>query len=151
MSRVMSLALLLAVAVALTALPAGVASAAKSPSLKMLKRVNKVRARHGLPKLHLSRSLQRSARRYSRRQMRADRFGHSSRIHASGRYRSLGEILEMHTSYKPAVGFALRNWMNSGSHRSIILSRSFRWAGAGSAKGRYQGRRMTIWTMHFGR
>jgi uncharacterized protein YkwD len=149
MSRFMSFALLVAVAVALL-VPAAGASAA-SPALKMLKRVNSVRAKHGLRKLHLSGSLEHSARRYSRHQMRSGYFGHSSRIHASSRYRTLGEILEMHRGASPAVGFALRNWMHSPPHRSIILSSAFRYAGAGSASGRFGGHKSTIWTMHFGR
>ncbi len=148
MSRAMSVALLLAVAVALV-VPAG--ASAGSPARAVLKRVNKIRAKHGLPKLHLSRSLQKSAKRYSRYQMRHGYFGHSSRIHASRKYRTLGEILEMHYGGKPAARYAVRNWMHSSSHRSIILSRSFRWGGAGYASGRFHGRKSVIWTMHFGR
>ena len=148
MPRAMSLALLVAVAAALM-VPAG-ASAGSAP-IKALKRVNKIRARHGLPKVHLSRSLERSAKRYSRYQMRHGYFGHSSRIHASGRYRTLGEILEMHYGGRPAAGFAVHNWMHSPPHRSIILSRSFRFAGAGYAIGRFHGRESVIWTMQFGR
>jgi uncharacterized protein YkwD len=148
MSRVMSLALLVAVAVALV-VPAG--ASAGSPAVKVLKRVNRIRARHGLPKVHLSRSLQNTARRYSRYQMRHGYFGHSSRIHASSRYRTLGEILEMHRGYKANVRGAIYGWMHSGAHRSIILSRSFRFAGAGMASGRFHGSRSTIWTMQFGR
>jgi uncharacterized protein YkwD len=144
----MSVALL--VAVALTLLIQGVAAAA-SPQMHMLKRINKARANHGLPKLRFSQSLQHSATRYSRRMMRNGYFGHSSRIQASGRYRSLGEILEAHFVRKPMVAYAARNWMHSSSHRSVILSRSFRVAGAGFAMGSYQGRPTTMWTMHFGR
>src|SRR3954466_15048409 len=102
MSRFMSYALLIAVALALL-VPAG--ASAGSPALAMLKRVNKVRAKHGLRKLRFSSSLQHSARRYSRHQLRSGYFGHASRIHASSRYRTLGEILEMHRGGNPAVGF----------------------------------------------
>jgi len=144
----MSVALL--VAVALMLLMQSVASAA-SPQMHMLKRINKARANHGLPKLRFSPSLQRSATRYSRKMMRSGYFGHSSRIQASGKYRTLGEILEAHYIRKPMVAYAARNWMNSSSHRSVILSRSFRVAGAGFAMGRYQGKPATMWTMHFGR
>jgi uncharacterized protein YkwD len=148
MTRALRFAVLAALSVALV-VPAG-ASASSAP-VKVFKRINKIRARHGLRKLHLSRSLERSARRYSRYQMRHGYFGHSSRIHASRRYRTLGEILEMHYGRKAAPGFAVHNWMHSSPHRSIILSRSFRAAGAGFAVGRFHGRRSVIWTMHFGR
>jgi uncharacterized protein YkwD len=147
MRRVMSLALLVAVAAALL-VPAG--ASAGSASRAVLKRVNKIRARHGLPKLHRSRSLERTAHRYSRYQMRRGYFGHSSHIRASGRYRTLGEILEMHRGTAANVHSSVYNWMHSSSHRAIILSRAFRFAGAGRASGRFHGRRVTIWTMQFG-
>jgi uncharacterized protein YkwD len=148
MTRALSSSLLIAL-VAVLLVPAG-ASASSAP-VKVFKRINKIRARHGLRKLHLSRSLERSARRYSHYQMRHGYFGHSSRIHASRKYRTLGEILEMHYGRKAAPRAAVYNWMHSSPHRSIILSRSFRAAGAGFAVGRFHGRRSVIWTMHFGR
>ena len=147
MRRVMSLALLVAVAATLI-VPAG--ASAGSASRQVLKRVNKIRKRHGLPKLHLSHSLERSAHKYSRYQMRHGYFGHASHIRASGRYRTLGEIIEMHRGYKANVRASVYNWMHSSSHRAIILSRSFRFAGAGRAAGRFHGTRTTIWTMQFG-
>src|SRR3954466_9041923 len=106
MSRVMTLALLAVLAAALV-VPAG--ASAGSPALQMLKRINKVRRNHHLPKLHGPRSPRPTARRYSRHQMRHHYFGHASRIHASGRYHTLGEILEIHRSYNPALRSALRN------------------------------------------
>ena len=148
MSRLMSLALLVAVALALLA--PSVASA-MSPAQRMVKRINEIRSNHGLPRVGLSKSLQHSAKRYSRKMMRSGYFGHSSRIQASSKYRTLGEILEAHYGPKPMVAFAARNWMNSSAHRGVILSRSFRVAGAGFATGRYNGRKATMWTMHFGR
>jgi uncharacterized protein YkwD len=148
MSRVRTLALF-AVLAALLVVPS-FASAASAPQ-KMLEKVNKIRANHGLSKLRPSRSLQVSATRYSRRMVKNGYFGHSSRIHASRRFRTLGEIIEAHFVRKPMVRLAARNWMNSGPHRSLILSRSFRHAGAGYAMGRYRGKPVTMWTMHFGR
>ena len=148
MARLMSLALLVAVALALF-IPS--VASATAPQLHMLRKINKIRANHNLPKLRHSESLQGSATRYSRYMERRDYFGHSSRIRASGKYRSLGEILEAHFVRKPMIAYAARSWMNSSSHRSVILSRSYRVAGAGFAMGRYQGKPVTMWTMHFGR
>jgi uncharacterized protein YkwD len=148
MSRFMSLALLIAVGAAL--MVPGAASA-MSPQQHMLKRVNTIRAHHGLARLHFSKSLQHSATHYSRHMVHSGYFGHSSRIHASSKFHTLGEILEAHFIRKPMVGLAARNWMHSSSHRSIILSSAFRYAGAGYAMGTYQGRPVTMWTMHFGR
>jgi uncharacterized protein YkwD len=117
----------------------------------MLDRVNAVRAHYGLRRLHLSHSLEHSATHYSRHLLHSGSFGHSARIHASRRFRSLGEILELHMGRRPAVRLTLRDWLGSSTHRSVILSRGFRFGGAGYAAGRWHGRRVTIWTMHFGR
>jgi uncharacterized protein YkwD len=147
MSRVRTVALLVALASAL-ALPAG--ASANSKTIRMLQAVNSVRAQNGLPKLHYSRSLAHSAHSYSRQMMRSGYFGHASRIHASRRFRTLGEIIEYRRGGRPAVGGTLRDWLNSPEHRSIIMSHSFSSAGAGYVRGRFHGHRSVIWVMHFG-
>jgi uncharacterized protein YkwD len=147
MSRARTVALFVLLA-CLLALPS--MASAKPATIRMIDRVNRVREHHGLRPLRRSRSLQHSAKRYSHHLLRTQTFGHASRIHASRRFRTLGEILELHVG-RPAVPFTLRDWMGSSEHRSIILSRAFRFAGAGFARGRWHGRRVTIWTMHFGR
>jgi uncharacterized protein YkwD len=116
----------------------------------MVRKVNNFRSNHGLPRVHLSRSLMRSAERYSWRQMNNNYFGHSGRIQASSNFRRLGEILEWHRGAKARIDHAFRLWLNSGGHRAIIMDRGFRFAGAGMAQGRLNGRSATIWTMHFG-
>lgn len=149
MFRVVRTAALLAVLASLLALPA--VATASSAQKRMLDRVNSVRAHHGLKPLRLASSLSQSANRYSRTMMSRGYFGHGSRINASRRFRSLGEILEIHRGKRIGIGRALRQWMNSPGHRSMILSSHFRFAGAGFTRGRFHGRRSTIWVMHFGR
>jgi uncharacterized protein YkwD len=117
----------------------------------MLEKVNSYRAAHGVPKVRLSRSLARSASSYSHHMMRSGYFGHASRIHASRRFRSLGEIIEIHRGLKAGVGTAFRAWVNSPPHRSVMLMSQFKVAGAGFVSGRFRGHRDTIWTMQFGR
>ena len=134
---------------ALLLLPTG--ASARSPQLRMLDKINAFRASHGVPRVHLSRSLENSAARYSRHMMRSGYFGHSSRIHASRKFRTLGEIIEIQRGLKPGVGQAFRAWIHSPPHRSVILMSTFRFAGAGFVSGRFNGHRDTIWTMHFGR
>jgi uncharacterized protein YkwD len=148
MTRVRTAALLALVA-SLLVLPA--AATATSPTQLMLEKVNAYRAAHGVGKVHLSHSLVRSASAYARHMMRSGYFGHASRIHASRRYRTLGEIIEMHRGLRAGVGTAFRAWVNSPPHRSVMLMRQFKFAGAGFASGRFRGHRDTIWTMHFGR
>jgi uncharacterized protein YkwD len=147
MSRVRTVALLAALASAL-ALPAG--ASANSKTMEMLSAVNGVRAQYGLPALHYSRSLAHSARHYSRSMLHHGYFGHDSRIHASRRFRTLGEILDYRRGLRPAVRRTLRDWLGSPEHRAIIMSRGFSYAGAGYSRGRFQGHRATLWTMHFG-
>jgi uncharacterized protein YkwD len=124
---------------------------AMSPARAMLKKVNAYRAAHGVRKVRFSRSLSHSASSYSRYMMRSGYFGHSSRIHASRRFRTLGEIIEIQRGMRAGVGTAFRAWIHSPPHRSIILMSTFKFAGAGFVSGRFHGRRDTIWTMHFGR
>jgi uncharacterized protein YkwD len=124
---------------------------AMSPTRAMLKKVNAYRAKHGVRKVRFSRSLARSAYRYSRYQMSHGYFGHSSRIHASRRFRTLGEIIEIQRGMRAGVGEAFRAWIHSPPHRSIILMSTFKFAGAGFVSGNFHGHRNTIWTMHFGR
>jgi uncharacterized protein YkwD len=147
MFRARTAALLLALATAL-AIPG---SASANSSTDMLNAVNWVRTQNGLPALHYSRSLAHSATGYSRRLMRSGYFGHDSRIHASRRFHTLGEILEYRRGMRPRVRATLREWLNSPPHRAVIMNGDFRYAGAGFSRGRFHGKRSTIWAMHFGR
>jgi uncharacterized protein YkwD len=126
------------------------ASAPASPRTSMLSQINAVRASMGIHPLRLSSALNGSSSRYAHRLMSRDYFGHASRIQASGRFRMLGEILEMHRGTRPQVGATLRAWLNSPPHRRVLLDRRFYWVGLGRAAGSFHGRRTTIWVGHFG-
>ena len=141
---------LAAVVVASLLVPAAPA-AAESPAAKMVRKVNSYRQHRGLPPLRMSRSLNRSSRKYAGNMMRSGYFGHSRRIRASRRFKRLGEIIEMHRGHRSDIRGALRSWINSASHNSILLDGNFRYVGAGQVKGRFRGRRTTMWVMHFGR
>jgi uncharacterized protein YkwD len=78
-------------------------------------------------------------------------FGHASRIEASGRYKRLGEILEIHRGSKAGVGTAFRDWLGSPPHLGVILDPSFTYVGGGYTAGRFRGRTDTIWVVHFGK
>jgi uncharacterized protein YkwD len=148
MFRVRTAALLVLLA-ALLIVPAS--ATAMSPARAMLKKVNAYRAAHGVRKVRFSRSLSRSASSYSHYMMRSGYFGHASRIHASRRFHTLGEIIEIHRGLRAGVRTAFRAWVHSPPHRSVMLMSQFKFAGAGYASGRFNGRRDTLWTMHFGR
>jgi uncharacterized protein YkwD len=116
----------------------------------MVAKINQVRARHGLPPLRSSPSLNRSSRRFARTMIRRDFFGHRARVSASRRFHRLGEALAMHSGRRPGVRGTLRSWMRSSSHRRLVLTRANRYVGAGMSRGRFGGRRAVIWVMQVG-
>ena len=147
MTRVRTAAVLAALALALVLPAAASASAADV----MIHKVNAYRSAHGERPLRVAGTLMHSAGSYSGYMMAAGFFGHLSRIRASSRFHTLGEILEIHTGDAAKIGLTFRDWINSPEHRAVILYPSFRWVGAGFTEGRFHGMRATIWVMHFGR
>jgi uncharacterized protein YkwD len=145
------ISLALAVAVCAIAVTAPTTAAAKGPVANMMHKVNHYRLSHGLHRVRWADSLMHSARHYAWHMMRSGYFGHARRIHASSRYKRLGEILEYQRSTKPHVNLAFHTWLGSPSHRAIILDPKFTRAGAGRAWGRFKGHKATLWVMHFGR
>jgi uncharacterized protein YkwD len=142
------------VAIALLATPASAgaeAAANNRAEAQMTAAINQVRAQHGLGRLVRSSSLTGSAERYSHSLMANDTFGHAGRIQASGRFAMLGEALELHGGRRFDVRGALRRWMESPSHRAIVLSPTMQRQGAGVTRGRFGSRRSTIWVLHVGR
>jgi uncharacterized protein YkwD len=146
-SRMLVLAAVLIASLLVPAVPAS----ADSPAQKMIRKVNSYRQHRGVPPLHMSSSLNGSSRKYARHMMRAGYFGHSRRIHASRRFKRLGEIIEMHRGHRLDIRGALRAWAHSPGHNAILLDGSFKFVGAGPVKGRFHGRSTTMWVMHFGR
>jgi uncharacterized protein YkwD len=129
---------------------APVPSLVPAPVVSMVAAVNAARARRGLGPLQPSASLRRSATGQSVWMLKADRFSHRSRIHASRRFRFLGEAIGYHTGWSASVGWLVRHWLNSPPHRKLLLSKRFRYLGAGMSRGRFKRTRATAWTLHFG-
>ena len=117
---------------------------------RMIEEVNELRARHGLAPFAASDALSRSSARYAGWQMRADWFGHVDGIRADRAWSSLGEAISIHTGFRPRVPVTVRRWARSPSHAALLLSPTFRSAGAGLSRGRFRGGRATIWVMQFG-
>jgi uncharacterized protein YkwD len=138
------------VVVAAAVLPTAPAVAA-SPAQKATFVINVTRAKHGLRPLRVSPSLRRSARRYARRMLRHDYFGHGSRISASRRFRRLGETLGLNWGWRARWRRIVRAWMRSPSHRRILLSRRYTWVGVGFARGRMGRTPASTWVAHFGK
>ena len=130
---------------------AGPATAKVTPAERALVRtISQVRVQHGLSPVRASRTLARSAGRYSRWQLRHGYFGHLSRIRMSSRFGVGGEVLRLVPSSRLRARRTLRLWMASPSHRAAILYPSMRRAGAGIARGRFRGRLSLIVTVHLG-
>lgn len=146
-ARMLVAAALLILSLAVPTAPAS----AESPAAKMVRKVNSYREHRGLPKLRMSRSLNRSSHRYAGSMMRSGYFGHSQRIRASSRFKRLGEIIEMHRGRRSDIRGALRAWLRSPAHNAILLDPNFRYVGAGRVSGSFRGKRSTMWVMHFGR
>jgi uncharacterized protein YkwD len=136
-----------AVLCALAFAPAALAS----PSHTMLVKVNAYRAAHGVPRLHNTRALDRSARHYAHWMLRHQFFGHDNHIHVSQRFRWVGEVLAYHTGEFPGVSMMLRAWENSPEHNAILLDRTYVDGGFGFVEGRLHGQRVTLWVGHLAR
>ena len=116
----------------------------------MLDAINEARTRQDLPALHSNRPLARSASAFAARLLHRDVFAHAKTIHASGRFRRLGEVLAMHPGSRAWPEVTVWRWLHSPTHRELLLSRNFAWMGAGRAVGSFHGRRTTIWVVHLG-
>jgi uncharacterized protein YkwD len=140
-------ALLVLLAGGLPAMPAGAAAPAED---EMVDQVNAVRAGQGLRPLRPEARLNRSAGSYAEWMLRNDYFGHQERIRAARGFARVGENLAWHSDWRPRVAGTVQAWLDSPGHRALMLSSSFRWIGAGMARGRMGGLAGTTWVLHLG-
>jgi uncharacterized protein YkwD len=129
--------------------PAGQAVAAPEEQ-EMVDALNAARARHDLPALKASPSLERSSFSFAERLMRTDVFAHAERIQARDRFRRLGEVLAWTAGWRLRRAVTVNMWLRSPAHRALILSRHFRYAGAGRSRGILGGGLATIWVVQLG-
>jgi uncharacterized protein YkwD len=116
---------------------ASAAPAESAPTVmekRLIAKINETRAAHGLRKLRVGPVLQRGAHAWSRHLMRADSFHHSSTLAAG-----TGEILAWGTCAWFTPLRAVRMWLNSPSHRALLLRPGFRYVGAGWTSGNWRG------------
>jgi uncharacterized protein YkwD len=111
----------------------------------MVKRINKLRGRHGLHPVRASKSLNGSTARFSHWLMAHDAFAHRSHVSADQRFKGLGEVLAMHTGHAYAGNMTARQWLGSPVHRNILLNPSLHWIGAGVSRGNFRGGAAVIW------
>lgn len=137
----------------------GTAPARSSATLAMeadaMKAINRARVRSGCPASKVDGALRVSARRHSARMARQATLSHrvageatlSRRVADAGyhRARMLGEVIALGPTTGPS---AVRMWLASSTHRSILLDCRFRDFGAGVVRGD-NGRHW--WTVDLGR
>jgi uncharacterized protein YkwD len=116
----------------------------------MIDELNRVRAQHDLRPLQASPGLEESASAHARRILGSGSFAHAETIVAPTRFRALGEALSMHYGHRLLRARTVRRWLRSPVHRALVLRPGFGWAGAGYVRGRFRGRRATIWVLHLG-
>jgi uncharacterized protein YkwD len=121
----------------------------------VVKRVNKLRAEHGLRGLHADGRLARAADSHSRDMLNADFFAHESsngtsaynRIRHYRRSNLIGETL----AYQPVAGNTspaaiVRMWKNSPGHLAVLTTGRFRRIGVAKRRGVLFGQTVTVWT-----
>jgi uncharacterized protein YkwD len=151
----LSLCIVLAAVAVLGVLPAAAAHAATltKPEKQLLALVNNTRAKHGLHKLIAISSLESAARAHSRDMVKHDFFSHSSfsgesfsaRLMRFGfttsgcRSWAVGEDIAYGYGAGATPKAIFQAWMHSPAHRAVILTRRFRSAGMGRAKGTIRG------------
>jgi uncharacterized protein YkwD len=104
---------------------------------KIIRALNTARASHGLPRLRSVAALGRAADAHSRAMRRANTMGHgdySRRIRRYVRSRRVGENLAWMARCNATK--IVNMWLNSPSHRKIMLSSSFKRVGVGRSGAR---------------
>jgi uncharacterized protein YkwD len=134
------------------ALSAPAAAVADVPpeSAALIQKVNELRRSSGLPTLRVSDELTGSSRSYAHYMLKNDYFGHLASIRAGGNFKMLGETLEWHSGWRDRVRVTVSRWMASPPHRSVLMSPTFRFIGAGKARGTMGSRRATAWVAQLG-
>ncbi len=132
----------------------------------ILKLINHARTSRGMAAVRVADPLDRAALSHSRDMIARDYFSHSSLAGASVAARArgagystsgcsswaVGEVLALGSSYKGRPESIFKGWMQSSSHRQVILSSRWRDVGIGCARGGYRGYSgVVMYTVDFGR
>lgn len=127
----------------------GLATPPDDPLDRMADAINDIRADHGLAPLRQSPTLRHSAAAYARVVIRHDSLNHGSSYRKNG-FRRTAEIMSYNHGWSTRPRAPIQTWLGSSGHRALLLSPSFRYLGAGIARGRFGGAPAAIWIVHFG-
>jgi uncharacterized protein YkwD len=119
----------------------------------LLAEMNRVRAAHGVPPLHVDWRLQRAARSHSAAMIARDFFSHgdfSGRISAArARGPRFGENLGWGSGAYASAGAIVRGWLESPPHRANLLRRGFVRVGVAAPVGSFLGQHARVATADF--
>lgn len=159
-ARLLALVSVLAVLLAGATLPAA-AEAKRSHRIdgqerKIVRIVNSYRSQNGLKRLRGNGRLNRAANGHSWDMIVADYFSHTSRNGTSSstrvrrykRARAVGEVLAYlpRSQRRGAAWRVVKMWMNSPSHRAVLMSSKFRRIGVARQSGRLGSKRAIVYT-----
>ena len=120
---------------------------------KVIRIVNRIRARHGLRRLRASRRLARAASAHTGDMLARDFLSHASsdgtgmaqRVRRYTRARWIGENIAA-LSGRATARRTVRMWMQSPPHRAVLMSASGRRIGVGKRRGRLGSARRAVFT-----
>jgi uncharacterized protein YkwD len=120
--------------VAIAVIPCSASAAVRQDRTEsaILKAMNSVRARHGLPSLRVSGALAKAADAHSAAMLRTGAFTHGSvnaRLRRYTRARSVGETLAWMSRCNSRK--VVDMWLRSAAHRRVLLARKFHAVGVG--------------------
>jgi uncharacterized protein YkwD len=137
------------------AVPASAQARMSRAERAVVKRINQLRADHGMRGVHGDRRLARAADVHSRDMLRAQFFAHTSsngtstynRVHRYRHSNLIGETL----AYQPVRGDTspkaiVRMWIESPGHLAVLTDGRFRRIGVAKRRGMFHGERVTMWT-----
>jgi uncharacterized protein YkwD len=120
---------------------------------KVIRIVNRIRARHGLRRLKISRRLARAASQHTGDMIARNFLSHASsdgtgmaqRVRHYTGARWIGETIAV-VSGRATASRAVRLWMHSPPHRAVLLSPAGRRIGVGKRRGWLGGSRRAVFT-----
>ena len=124
--------------------PVHAVAAKISAQTAIVREINRVRRSHHLHAVRLTKPLTRVARKHSSEMLLHDMLSHSSfngatfssRLSRAGRHRQYGETLAWAPDGSGAAGKKVVSlWMNSASHRAVLLNGALRRVGIGRVHG----------------
>jgi uncharacterized protein YkwD len=124
---------------------------------KVVRLVNRIRARHGLKRLRTSATLARAANDHTVDILRTDTLSHASsdgtpmatRVRRYTGADWVGENVAAVWGKGGTASKVVRMWMTSPGHRAVLLAPAGRRIGVGRAKGTMAGARRAVFTADF--